>query len=87
MSFLFFSFCKLNTLDPKLITGKVVVCKIEEVFDSRRAKGSVVKQGGGVGLILIDPFANDVGFEFEIPGVVISQEEAKELQSYMTKEK
>ncbi|XP_031100013.1 subtilisin-like protease SBT5.3 [Ipomoea triloba] len=80
------SFCKPSTLDPKLITGKVVVCKLEVVSDSRRAKGAIVKQGGGVGLILIDPFANDVAFEFEIPGVVISQE-AKELQSYMTKEK
>ncbi|XP_031286037.1 subtilisin-like protease SBT5.3 [Pistacia vera] len=81
------SICKNNTLDPTLVKGKIVVCTLEEVTDDRREKAIFVRQGGGVGMILIDPFAKDVGFQFVIPGTLIGQEEAHELQAYMTMEK
>ncbi|KAL4182563.1 hypothetical protein AMTRI_Chr11g150720 [Amborella trichopoda] len=81
------SFCKSNTLDPKQIAGKIVVCTIEKITENRTAKSEVVKEGGGVGMILVDPIAKDVGFQFVIPATVIGQEEALELQTYLSTEK
>ncbi|OVA03587.1 Peptidase S8/S53 domain [Macleaya cordata] len=77
-------FCKNNTLDHNLIKGKIVVCTIETVTDIRREKSLVVREGGGVGMILIDPIAKDVGFQFVIPATLIGQEEAEVLQEYLT---
>ncbi|KAL5765516.1 hypothetical protein ACOSP7_016133 [Xanthoceras sorbifolium] len=81
------SFCKNNTLDPTLIKGKIVVCTIEDISDNRREKGIFIRQGGGVGMILIDPLVKEVGFQFVIPATLIGQEEAQELQAYMLTEK
>ncbi|CAN6557203.1 unnamed protein product [Malus baccata var. baccata] len=81
------SFCKENTLNATLIKGKIVVCTFETFTDNRKSKSVVVKEGGGVGMILVDPFLKDVGFQFVIPGTLIGQEEAQELQAYMTTEK
>lgn len=64
-----------------------MVCALEALTDNRRAKALVVRQGGGVGIILIDPFAKDVGFQFVIPATLIGQEEAQMLQLYMTTNK
>ncbi|XP_062083097.1 subtilisin-like serine-protease S [Humulus lupulus] len=77
------SFCKNNTLDSSLIKGKIVVCTLEAVSDIRREKGMFVQQGGGVGMILIDPVLTNVGFQFIIPGTLIGQEAAAELQEYI----
>ncbi|GKU93863.1 hypothetical protein SLEP1_g7422 [Rubroshorea leprosula] len=81
------SFCKNNTLDAALIKGKIVVCTTEALTDNRREKGIFVRQGGGVGIILIDPMAKDIGFQFVIPGTLIGQKEATEIQAYMATEK
>ncbi|TYI10058.1 hypothetical protein ES332_A09G115100v1 [Gossypium tomentosum] len=81
------SFCKNNTLDATLIKGKIVVCTIETLTDNRREKSIFIRQGGGVGMILIDPLAKDIGFQFVLPGTVIGQEEAALLQKYMETEK
>ncbi|CAK9179105.1 unnamed protein product [Ilex paraguariensis] len=81
------SFCKNNTLDPTLIKGKIVVCTTELLTDIRAEKAIFVKQGGGVGMILIDPVAKDVIFQFVIHGSVIYPEAAEELQAYMATEK
>ncbi|KAK3205733.1 hypothetical protein Dsin_019779 [Dipteronia sinensis] len=85
--FIHYLFCKNNTLDPNLIKGKIVVCTLEKISDDRREKGIFIRQGGGVGMILIDPLVKDVGFQFVIPATLIGQEEAQELQAYMTMEK
>ncbi|KAJ4828047.1 hypothetical protein Tsubulata_028119 [Turnera subulata] len=81
------SFCKNNTLDSNKIKGKIVVCALESPLDNRRQKAPVVQQGGGVGMILIDPFALSVGFQFAIPATLIGQEEAQQLQEYMQTQK
>lgn len=81
------SLCKNNTLDPTLINGRIVVCTLEAVTDNRREKAAFVRQAGGVGMILIDPLVKDVGFQFVIPGTQVDQENALELQAYMTTEK
>ncbi|ESR37507.1 hypothetical protein CICLE_v10030373mg [Citrus x clementina] len=78
-------FCKNNTLDHHtLIKGKIVVCTIEASTDNRREKCIFVRESGGVGMILIDPNAKDIGFQFVIPATLIGQEEAQELQAYTT---
>ncbi|KAL5974643.1 hypothetical protein ACLOJK_031313 [Asimina triloba] len=74
------SFCANGTLVPALIEGKIVVCTIETIR-------VVVKEAGGVGMILIDPVASDVGFEFVIPATLVGAEDAGELQAYLATEK
>ena len=64
-----------------------MVCTIDEVLESRGGKALTIQQGGGVGMILIDPSAKEVGFQFVIPGTLIGQEEAQQLQAYMKTEK
>lgn len=79
------SFCKNNTLDHTLIEGKIVGCMIEALTHNRQDKSIFVREGGSVGMILIDPNAKDIGFQFVIPATLIGQEEeAQELQAYMT---
>lgn len=60
-----------------------MVCTLENFSDDRREKSIVVRQSGGVRMILVDPFAKYVGFQFVISGILIDQQEAKELQDYM----
>ena len=64
-----------------------MVCTVDVINESRDAKGEFVRQGGGVGMILIDQFAKGVGFQFTIPGALLVPEESKELQAYMATEK
>ncbi|KAF3955082.1 hypothetical protein CMV_019661 [Castanea mollissima] len=51
-----------------------------------RVTAKNARQAGAVGLILIDPSIKEVGFQFIIPGTLIGQEEAEELQAYMISE-
>lgn len=81
------SFCKNNTLDPNLINGKIVICTIERFTDNRREKAIIIRQGGGVGMILIDHNAKDVGFQFVIPSTLIGQDAVEELQAYINTDK
>ncbi|XP_059429002.1 subtilisin-like serine-protease S [Corylus avellana] len=81
------SFCKNNTLDPTMVKGKIVVCTTETFLDNRGEKSIFLRQAGAVGMILVDPPVKDVGFQFVIPGTLIGQEEAEELQAYMITEK
>ncbi|CAK9179106.1 unnamed protein product [Ilex paraguariensis] len=76
------SFCKNNTLDPTLIKGKIVVCTTELLTDKCAEKAIFVKQGGGVGMILIDLVAKDVIFQFVSHGSVIYPEAAGELYDH-----
>ncbi|PKI40532.1 hypothetical protein CRG98_039092 [Punica granatum] len=80
------SYCKNSTLDPILVKGKIVVCTLEELTDNRREKANTVKTAGGIGVVLVDPLAKDVGFQFAIPGSVITPLGAAELQAYLTTE-
>lgn len=60
-----------------------MVCTLQTITDDRRDKSIFVQQGGGVGMILVDPLLKDVGFQFVIPATLIGQEEAEELQEYI----
>lgn len=64
-----------------------MVCTTETFLDNRGEKSIFLRQAGAVGMILVDPPVKDVGFQFVIPGTLIGQEEAEELQAYMITEK
>lgn len=81
------SFCKNNTLDPNLIKGKIVVCTTEIITDSPSEKGLSVRQGGGVGIILVNSDIRNLGIQFAVLGAVIAQKEAEDLYAYMASEK
>ncbi|KAI3992320.1 hypothetical protein MKX01_030041 [Papaver californicum] len=78
------SLCLSNSLDHTLIKGKIVVCTAGDFTDARIRKSVVIRQGGGAGMILMDPiFANDVGFQFFTPTAVIGEPEAQVLYEYL----
>lgn len=65
-----------------------MVCTIENAAtEDRQEKAEIVKQGGGVGMILINHNAKDIGFQFVIPSSIIGQGAVEELQAYMKTEK
>ncbi|KAF8369930.1 hypothetical protein HHK36_032040 [Tetracentron sinense] len=72
------SFCENNTLDPALIEGKIVVCKVAGSFQR-----TFVEQAGAVGIIVIGPLATDIDFMLNIPSILVGKEEAEELKAYL----
>ncbi|KAL3518527.1 hypothetical protein ACH5RR_021116 [Cinchona calisaya] len=85
--FCFSSFCQTNTLNPNLVKGKIVVCKLENDNVDRIQMRVYIRSIGGVALIVIDPSGQDILFNFGIQATVIDQEEATELQTYISTEK
>ncbi|KAK7845656.1 cucumisin [Quercus suber] len=69
---------------PGVTAKNASFCK-NNTLDQTLVKGKIV--AGVVGLILIDSSIKDVSFQFVIPGTLIGQEEAEELQAYMISEK
>lgn len=78
-----FRFCKRNTLDTSIIQGQVVVCLMETPDDDYSEKSSVVRSGGGVGMIVVDPYDEKDHPYFDFPTSVINQDEANNLRNYM----
>ncbi|KAI3924789.1 hypothetical protein MKW98_031040 [Papaver atlanticum] len=80
-----------QSLDANLSKEKIVVCTAETKdfsMENRRTKGAVVNNGGGVGMILIDPFiGNELGIENVIPTTVLGSKEIEFLQEYLKTEK
>lgn len=87
LMFIVVSFCLNNTLAPALIKGKIVICTTGNFTDDRREKAKIIKHGGGVGMILIDHNAKDIGYQFVIPSTLIGQDAVEELQAYIKTEK
>ncbi|KAI3992839.1 hypothetical protein MKX01_021562 [Papaver californicum] len=76
------SLCNNGTLDHKLIKGKIVVCRGSGVDDA-----NVVRDGGGVGLIVyINPLTglSDYSLQYVIPTAVLDTKELQALQNYVT---
>ncbi|KAF8397846.1 hypothetical protein HHK36_016771 [Tetracentron sinense] len=80
------SFCKRNTLNSMFIQGKIVVCTMEKWDDDKVEKGLVVRERGGVGMIVIDPDSKELMSYFAIPTSLIGLEQAQELQAYLATE-
>ncbi|KAI3832903.1 hypothetical protein MKX03_028585 [Papaver bracteatum] len=84
-------FCYEDSLNETLITDKIVVCAAatpDYVKESRIVKSLVVEIGGGVGMILHDPYiGNDLGFQHTIPTAVLGTKEMKILYKYTKSER
>nr|KYP37048.1 Subtilisin-like protease [Cajanus cajan] len=78
------SLCLEGTLDSKLVSGKIVIC--DRGISPRVQKGQVVKNAGGVGMILTNTAANGEELVADchlLPAVAIGEKEGKELKSYV----
>ncbi|XP_026416130.1 subtilisin-like protease SBT5.4 [Papaver somniferum] len=77
------SFCFGNTLDSNLIKRKIVVCTASQ-HESSFDKSIVVRDGGGIGIILTDQISGneDVGYEHVIPTTILDPKQVETLQDY-----
>ncbi|XP_042494602.1 subtilisin-like protease SBT1.6 [Macadamia integrifolia] len=79
------SLCMENSLDPKLVRGKIVIC--DRGSNPRVAKGLVVKKAGGVGMILTNGISNGeglVGDAHLIPACAVGSKEGDKLKAYVS---
>ncbi|KAL3530406.1 hypothetical protein ACH5RR_009728 [Cinchona calisaya] len=81
------SFCQTNALNPNLVKGKIVLCQLENEAVDRIQMRVYIRSIGGVALVIVDSFAQDLMFQLGIQATVIRQEEAAELQTYISGEK
>ncbi|CDP06942.1 unnamed protein product [Coffea canephora] len=83
----FLSFCQINSLDPNLVKGKIVVCTVEKITDNATQLGVYTRNIGGVGMILVEPLAQDLVFQFGTQATLIGQDELEEIQKYIATER
>ncbi|XP_020213572.1 subtilisin-like protease SBT1.5 [Cajanus cajan] len=79
------SLCLEDSLDPKSVKGKIVVC--ERGVNSRAEKGQVVKKGGGVGMILTNgPFDGEglVADCHVLPATSVGSAAGDEIRRYIS---
>ncbi|KAK4283101.1 hypothetical protein QN277_000093 [Acacia crassicarpa] len=78
------SLCLEGTLDPRQVSGKIVIC--DRGISPRVQKGLVVKKAGGVGMILTNTATNGEELVADchlLPAVAIGEKEGKELKHYV----
>ncbi|KAF8406597.1 hypothetical protein HHK36_008685 [Tetracentron sinense] len=79
------SLCMENSLDPKLVKGKIVIC--DRGSNPRVSKGLVVKKAGGVGMILANGVSNGeglVGDAHLLPACTVGSDEGDTVKSYIS---
>ncbi|RAL52994.1 hypothetical protein DM860_016229 [Cuscuta australis] len=80
------SYCLESSLNRTKVRGKVLVCRhAESSTESKIAKSVVVKEAGGVGMILIDDADQDVAVPFVIPAAVVGKQTGDEILSYINR--
>nr|DAD48593.1 TPA_asm: hypothetical protein HUJ06_018530 [Nelumbo nucifera] len=79
------SSCEKDSLDNTLIKGKIVVC--ENINTRTDLSGESIRRGGGVGMILVLDFPNEILAQFKIPGTLISPQQSQVLQAYLSTDK
>ncbi|RVW29498.1 Subtilisin-like protease SBT5.3 [Vitis vinifera] len=68
------SYCLESSLNNTKTRGKILVCQhAESSTDSKLAKSAVVREAGGVGMILIDEADKDVAIPFVIPAAIVGR--------------
>ncbi|RDX63146.1 Subtilisin-like protease SBT1.3, partial [Mucuna pruriens] len=78
------SLCLEGTLDRRMVSGKIVIC--DRGISPRVQKGQVVKNAGGVGMILTNTAANGEELVADchlLPAVAIGEKEGKKLKNYV----
>ncbi|KAG0488537.1 hypothetical protein HPP92_007097 [Vanilla planifolia] len=77
------SLCLEGTLDPHAVAGKIVIC--DRGISPRVQKGEVVKQAGGIGMILTNTAANGeelVADSHLLPAVAVGEIAGKAIKHY-----
>ncbi|KAK3220879.1 hypothetical protein Dsin_014849 [Dipteronia sinensis] len=78
------SLCLEGTLDPHVVSGKIVIC--DRGISPRVRKGQVVKDAGGVGMILTNTASNGEELVADchlIPAVAVGEIEGKLIKHYV----
>lgn len=83
----FHSFCQMKSLDPTLIKGKIVVCRLETIASDRRGLLKYIRDTEAVGLILIDSLVKDVIFQSGIQATLVGEDGGKDLEEYIAAER
>ncbi|KAJ4389588.1 hypothetical protein N0V93_007059 [Gnomoniopsis smithogilvyi] len=77
--------CIAGTLDPALVAGKVVLC--QRGSNARVAKGLVVRDAGGLGMVLVNDEASGeslIGDAHVLPAVALGYSALAPLTEYIT---
>lgn len=77
------SLCLEGTLDPNVVSGKIVIC--DRGISPRVQKGQVVKDAGGVGMILANSAANGdelVADSHLLPALAVGDTAGKAIKKY-----
>ncbi|GJR21094.1 subtilisin-like protease SBT1.5 [Tanacetum coccineum] len=80
--------CMPESLDKELVNGKIVIC--DRGGNARVKKGEVVKDAGGIGVIVSNVAPQGEGLvsdSYTIPGMLITESASKKLQAYMNTSK
>ncbi|KAF2312537.1 hypothetical protein GH714_035000 [Hevea brasiliensis] len=78
------SYCLESSLNSTKARGKVLVCRhAESSTESKLAKGTTVKEAGGVGMVLIDEADQDVAIPFTIPSAIVGRVMGNKILSYI----
>ncbi|KAA8539843.1 hypothetical protein F0562_026535 [Nyssa sinensis] len=80
------SLCLEGTLDPQTVAGKIVIC--DRGITTRVQKGQVVKDAGGIGMILSNTDANGEELVADchlLPAVMVGETEGKAIKYYALK--
>lgn len=84
LSYFFLSYCLESSLNSTKARGKVLVCRhAESSMESKLEKSVVVKEAGGVGMILVDEADKDVAIPFVIPAAIVGREKVDQILSYV----
>ncbi|XP_028756725.1 subtilisin-like protease SBT3.9 [Neltuma alba] len=78
------SYCLDSSLNASKAKGTVLVCRqADSSTKSKLVKSKVVKEAGGVGMILIDELDLDVAIPFIIPSAIVRRETGERILSYV----
>ncbi|KAK3447298.1 hypothetical protein EUGRSUZ_A02859 [Eucalyptus grandis] len=78
------SLCLEGTLNPHTVAGKIVIC--DRGISPRVQKGQVVKDAGGIGMILQNTAANGEELVADchlLPAVAVGEKEGKAIKHYV----
>lgn len=79
--------CNPDSMDQEIIKGKIVVCDKDGPY-SPSEKKDVVKNLGGIGVVLIDDESRAVASTFgTFPATVISSKDGAKVLSYINSTK
>lgn len=79
-----FSYCLDSSLNITKVRGNVLVClHAGSSAESKLAKSAVVKEAGGVGMVLIDETDRDVAIPFVIPAAIVGRKEGHRILTYI----